>query len=200
MNRREFVGHLTVGPAALALCSGFIAATIASLEGCNAGSVWTQIQTWVPVGISAFEQILILVAPLAAPGIDVIAEAVKAGFSVLAGAISQYINAPAADKVTLLQKVQLAFQDVSQNLQAFLTAINVAGTNPIVKVVLGLVSIILSTIASFMSQIGPTPAPVALRAAGTQVDVVPVKRSLKQFKADFNAALVAAGHPELRVN
>jgi hypothetical protein len=194
ISRREFAGTLAAGAlAGTAGVSGFL------VGGCN-GSIWGEIQTWVPVGISAFEQVLTLIAPLAAPGIDAIAELVKAGFSVLAGAISQYINAPAADKATFLQKVQLAFKDVSDNLQAFLNAVNVSGSNPIIKVVLGLVSIILSTIASFMAQIGPTPAPIALTLGGTRMDVTPVKRTVKQFKQDFNNALVDAGHPELRIN
>lgn len=179
---------------------GTVALTTVGLESCNIGGIWSQIQVWVPVGIAAFEQVLALVAPLAAPGIDAIAELVKAGFAALASAVNQYINAPAADKITLKAKVLLIFSQLSGDIQSFLNAVKVEGTNPIVKVILGLVGIILSTISGFISQIGPTPAPASLRLGGASVQVVPVKRSLKQFKSDFNAALVDAGHPELQIH
>src|SRR6516164_10342155 len=113
MNRRELLGA-----GVLVLASG----VTLSLEGCD---VWSEIEQWVPTGIAAFEQIVTLVAPVAAPGIDAIAEAVKAAFSVLAAAVDQYRNAPADQKATLLQKVILAFNLVSTNLQQFLNAINV---------------------------------------------------------------------------
>ena len=107
MNRRQFVGSLSAGAAALAIGSSL------ELEGCNAASVWKDIETWLPAGISSFEAIVTLVAPLAAPGIDAIAETVKAAFAVLSGAVDSYINAPAADKATWLQRVELAFNDVT---------------------------------------------------------------------------------------
>jgi len=190
MNRRELLGA-----GVLVLASG----VTLSLEGCD---VWSEIEQWVPTGIAAFEQIVILVAPVAAPGIDAIAEAVKAAFSVLAAAVDQYRNAPADQKATLLQKVILAFNLVSTNLQQFLNAINVPGSSPIVKIVLGLVNIILSTIMGFVNRIQPTPATAAVRLtlSGQSVNVTPVVRSRAKFKSDWNAACVQAGHPEMQVN
>ena len=193
MNRRQFVGNLTAGAAALAIGSSF------TLVGCNAAGVWKDIETWLPAGISSFEAIVTLVAPLAAPGIDAIAETVKAAFAVLSGAVDQYINSPAADKATWLLKVETAFNDVTQNIQNFLTAIGQTG-NPIVKLALALAQIILSTISSFIGQIGPTPAPATLRVGEQTVTVVPVSRNRKTFVSDFNSACIQAGHPELEIH
>jgi hypothetical protein len=170
-----------------------------SFFGCNASNVWTDIKTWLPTGIASFEAIMMLVAPLAAPGIDAIAEMVKAAFAVLSAAVDQYIAAPAAEKQGWLAKVQLAFTDVTQNIQQFLTAVG-ASANPVVKLVLALATIILSTISAFLTKIGPTPAPVTLKLGSQSVTVVPVLRNRKSFVGDFNAACVDAGHPELQLH
>jgi hypothetical protein len=194
LNRREFAGALGLGAlAGTAGVSGFL------VGGCNPASVWKDIETWLPAGISSFEAIVTLVAPIAAPGIDAAAELVKSAFAVLSGAVDQYINAPAADKGSWLGKVETAFKAVEDNMQAFLTAIGQTG-NPIVKLALALANIILSTISSFLAQIGPTPAPVTLRAGAQTVNVVPVSRNRKSFVAAFNTECVQAGHPELEIH
>lgn len=189
MNRRQFVGNLTAGAAALAIGSSL------TLGGCSAAGVWNDIKTWLPTGIASFEAIMMLVAPLAAPGIDAIAEMVKAAFAVLSAAVDQYIAAPAAEKQGWLAKVQLAFTDVTQNIQQFLTAVG-ASANPVVKLVLALATIILSTISAFLGKIGPTPATFSLQGAV----VPPVLRNRKSFVSDFNAACIDGGHPEMVIH
>lgn len=194
MTRRSFGQASTLA----FLAFGFLG-SLFTMVGCN---VWTEIEQWVPVGITAFESVITLVAPMASPGLNAIAETVKAGFAALAAAVDQYIAAPAADKATLLQKVQLIFEDVSTNLQNFLNAVNIPGANPIVKVVLGLVNIILSTIAGFVNRIG-APAAIASRRltlAGQSVVVSPVFRTKKSFKHDFNVVCIDNGHPEAQIN
>lgn len=195
VTRRDFGASLGMGLlAGTAGVSGFL------VGGCNAAGVWKDIETWLPAGISSFEAIVTLVAPLAAPGISAIAETVKAAFAVLSGAVDQYINdTNPADKATWLAKVQTAFNDVTQNIQAFLTAIGQTG-NPIVKLALALAQIILSTISSFIGRIGPTPAPATLRVGSESVTVVPVSRNRKVFVSDFNSACITAGHPELEIH
>jgi hypothetical protein len=191
MNRRKFVGSLASGAAAAALGTASL-----ELEGCD---VWTEIQAWVPAGISAFEQIVTLVLPIAAPGINVIAQTVEAGFSALAAAVNQYINAPAASKATFKDKVLLIFSQLQGDIQAFLSAVNVDTGNPIVKIALGLVEIIVSTITGFLGQIGAvTPAPT-FRLSGQSVTIAPVRRDRKRFVSAFNNQLVLAGHPELKI-
>jgi len=194
--RRQFFSHLAQGAGVLAL-----AGTGMELGGCSLGSVWAQIQAWVPAGIAAFESVVTLVAPLAAPGIDTIATTVQAGFAALAAAVNQYLNAPAASKATLEQKVLLIFSQLQGDLQAFLSAVNVAGTNPIVKIVLGLISIIVSTITGFLGQIGTPPVtPASLTLGGSTIAITPASRNRAQFVKDFNAACVAAGHLELEIH
>lgn len=187
MNRRKFVGSLASGAAAIALAGGSL-----ELAGCN---VWAEIQAWVPAGVAAFESVVTLVAPLAAPAINTLATTVEAGFSALAAAVNQYINAPAASKATFKDKVLLIFSQLQGDLQAFLSAVNIDAANPILKIVLGLVDIIVSTITGFLTQIGaPVPAPT-MKLASVSITISPVKRDRKQFVKAFNAACV--GHQEL---
>ena len=194
VTRRDFGASLGMGLlAGTAGVSGFLEA------GRNPVSVWTDIETWLPKGIASFDAIVTLVDPLAAPGIDAFAELVRAGFAVLSAAVDQYIAAPAADKATFLGKVETAFNDVTHNINQFLAAIS-QSANPIVKLAVALATIILSTIEGFMQQIGPTPAPVTLRVGAETITVPPVQRNKKTFVADFNAACVAGGHPELEIH
>jgi hypothetical protein len=190
MNRRMFVGTLSTGAAAIAL---------AGTSACNPTDVWHEIEAWVPLGITAFESILALVAPLAAPGIDAIATLVKAGFSTLAAAIDAYLNAPAADKATFAQKVQLAFQDLVNNIQAFLTAIG-QSTSPIVTEAVALIQIIVETIEGFLGQIMPTPTPVAtFHLGGKSMVVTPVRRNRASFISAFNEVCNANNIPAARL-
>jgi hypothetical protein len=195
MNRRQFAGHLAKGSLAVAVLGGTL-----SLEACpGAKTVWDDIKTWLPTGIASFEAIMALVVPLAAPGINAIAEIVKAAFATLSAAVDQYMNAPADQKATWLGRVETAFKDVTDNIQAFLTALG-QSSNPIVKLVLVIATIILSTISAFLGKIGPTPVAFKLKLGQEEVLVVPVLRDRKKFVADFNAACVSGGHAELQIH
>jgi hypothetical protein len=190
MNRRQF---------ATSAALGFAGILLAGTEGCNSEDVWHEIEGWVPVGIQAFESVVALVAPLAAPGIDAIATMVEAGFSAVAAAIDAYLNAPAADKATFAQKLILAFQSLTGQIQNFLTALG-QSSNPIVKVAVMLIGIIVSTIEGFLNQIMPAPPANATFKVGERtIEIPPVRRSRKTFISQFNEQCVASGHPELEL-
>ena len=191
--RRQFI---STGGAILASAT---TVPVFAMFTCNSTDVWHSIEIWVPTGIAAFEQILNLVAPLQAPGIDAIAELVKAGFASLSAAVDQYINAPAASKATLAQKIILIFNDITANIQSFINALG-ASANPIVKIAVALITIIVSTIEGFLSQIMPNPpAPASFKVGRESVVITPVHRDRKGFVADFNEVARANGHPELAI-
>lgn len=168
---------------------------------CNATDVWHEIEQWVPLGIDGFNSIIALVDPLMSPAITAITTLIKAGFAVLSGAIDDYINAPAADKSSLIGKVETALTDLSNHFQDFVTAISVSG-NPIVTIAVALIKIILDTISGFVQKIVPTAAHAMLhelRAGATVVTINPVLRNRKEFIAVFNSQCVSSGHPELQL-
>jgi hypothetical protein len=193
LTRREFVE--------LGLVSTIGGSTLLTLEGCNATDVWHQIETWVPVGIDAFDSILAIVDPLMAPGAAAIALLVKAGFASLASAIDGYLNAPASEKTTWAAKVKLILSQLGTDLQSFLSAVNLSG-NPIVKVVVALVQVIVDTIAGFLGKVVPAAAssfPQTFRVGRETIHVEPMLRDRKKFVAAFNNACVANGHSELQI-
>jgi predicted PurR-regulated permease PerM len=193
MNRRTWM--LTTGAGAIAFAGG-------GLTGCTAASVFAQIQAWVPVGLSALQGILTVLAPVIGPiggSIGVIVGLIKASFADLMAAVSEYQNAPAAQKATLLDKIKLILQDLSDNFNKFLADLNISG-NPILSLVVSLVQVILNVLAGFAGALPGTP--VAMRRSvrlrdGSTVTVTPKTMSLSAFKKAFNTIAEQGGHAEI---
>jgi hypothetical protein len=173
----------------------FMASSFTLLSGgCTFGSVFSQIQAWVPVGLNAFNGVLTIlegagvINPIAGSAVALLIQTIQAAFAQLAADVQAYqsITPPPAGA---LAKIEATLGIIVTHFQAFLSSINISD-NKIVTLVVGLVQIILSTIAGFQSQL-PTAAAAAsrtLQVSGQTIAIVPVKRSVKQFKKDFNAA------------
>jgi hypothetical protein len=193
MNRRTWM--LTTGAGAIAFAGG-------GLAGCTAASVFAQIEAWVPVGLSALSGILTVLTPVIGPiggSIGVIVGLIKASFADLMAAVSEYQNAPAASKATLLDKIKLILQDLADNFNKFLADLNLNG-NPILSLVVSLVQVILNVLAGFAGALPGTPVAMKRQVRlrnGSTVTVTPAKMTLAQFKAQFNQLADAAGHPEI---
>lgn len=202
--RREFFGHLSRGSATVAMLGAVGSVDVLVMYACsqNPTDVWHEIEAWVPTGISAFEMVISLVDPLMSPAITAIAELVKAGFADLAAAIDSYINAPAADKQTWAQKVKLILTALGNNIQSFLSAIQLSG-NPIAKVVAVLIQVIVDTISGFVNNIPGLAAQASFKTEFKVGDITvivhPTVRDRKSFVAAFNEACNSTGHPELRL-
>jgi hypothetical protein len=191
ITRREF--NLICGRGTLALAAGGSALL---LDGC---SVWTEIEAYVPLGIDALTSIVDLLDPALAAAVDAAAGTIKAEFNQLAAAVTDYLNAPAADKATLKEKVATILTSIGNHFQGFLNAL---GSSPKIAIVVKLVKIILDTLAGFGLRIGGTAATAlhgSLVGGAHRVAVVPVKRSKREFISAFNREITADGHPELAI-
>jgi hypothetical protein len=178
--------------------------SLSFLTGCNATTIFQTILAWIPTAEKAFAGIVTILGPFLPPGASAIIAEVNAAFQVVVAAVNEYLNAPAADKTTFLDKLRVALQAVSDQIQAFLNAINIPG-NPIVAVVLGLAQVIISTIEGFLNNL---PVPVggkvltmqaALHCSGATVVVVPKLRNDSSFKKDFNAICEANGQTSIEL-
>lgn len=189
VGRRQFVGHLTRSAAAVALSSAVV-----SMSGC---SVWTDILNWVPVGEAALNSILSILSAngitVAAPGLAII-QTIEAGFTALVAAIKEY-QSTTPPPVGTLAKIETILTDIADNFSTFLKSLNISGG--LLGVIVGLAQVVLSTIAGFMGQL-PTPTPATAAHAAVRsltvgsaqpVVVVPVHRTRRAFKKDFNATL-----------
>lgn len=189
------------GTGALVLSTGGAGVLI---EGCNAGTVFQDILNWVPTAEAAFAGIVTILNPFLTPAVSAIIGMVNAAFQVVVTAVNEYEAAPAADKATALGKIRVALTAVSDQIQAFLSAINIPG-NPLIAVVLGLAQVIISTIEGFLNKI-PAPAGAkvhlarsSLHCSGVTVVVVPKVRTLSAFKATYNQVADTNGHPEIEL-
>ena len=185
MNRRQFVGHLSKSAAVLALAS-----TTIPLTGCNAV---TDLENWIPVALTSVSAIVKLLGNVIPAPVATTIALIQAGFSALLTAIKNYQagSGVLADITNAITAVESAFA-------SFFTTLNVP--TGLLNTIEGLAQIILSTIQAFANQINPASITrAALTVGGQQVPVSPVKRSVKKYRSDWNAACVQYGHPEAEI-
>jgi hypothetical protein len=196
VNRREFVKRSSLTAIGIRLAIG---ASSLGMVGCN---VFTDIENWVPVGIAAVNSIL---GVLSANGVVISAPiqlAVKTlmdAFNAITAAVKEYQSASPAP-VGTLAKVELAIKDVLDQFGAFLNQLNVL-PNGLFAIISGLAQVVISTITAFMGELPATSTAAYARASAVRttysvgavmIPVVPKKRSVKQFKKDFNSTLDGA--------
>lgn len=201
LSRRGFNKLVSVlGLAGLAeMSSGF---------ACSLSNVWADILKYVPVGLSAFTAILSILtgSGIGLTAVTGIVTLIKVGFADLQTAVAQYQAAATGQKTTLLGQVWEALTVVEANIQSFWANLTIPDAS-LSATVQGLLEVITTTLMGYQTQItpSPTPAPVSpataqavrMRAAlppGKMLAAVPVKRSVKQFREEFNAKLAAGGY------
>jgi hypothetical protein len=181
INRRQFAGSLTKGVLAFLVFSSSI------LTGCNAVS---DLETWIPVALTAVSQIVKLLGPVVPAPVAAAIAIIQAAFAALLTAIQSYQKGSGvlADIANGIAAVESAFS-------TFFAALNVPSV--LLDTIEGLAAIIISTIQAFAGEIGPAPATFAIN--GKAVPVTPVKRSAKQFTADWNAECVKQSVPQAEI-
>ena len=169
------------------------------MTGCN---VFDDILAWIPVATNAIDGIVAVLGTLVTPSAAAAITTIKALLDDLAAAVQAYLaDTNPADKSTLLAKIRTFLAAIMSSFQNFLDTLMLNG-NPILKIVLGLATIILSALAGFLGQLPtPTPAPASFRLSGQTVPITPkYYKHVKNFKSDWNAAAVQNGHPEIQIH
>jgi hypothetical protein len=174
-----------------------------SLLSTGCGTSFATILSWIDTGLAAFQAVVDLLVGqgilmvTAGSAIDLVIKAVKAAIADIGTAVSNYNAAPAASKASLVGKISTALV-VAQNLIAqFWNDLSIPDTK-LASTVAGLLGLIVSTLAGFMSLLPPTPAPAALRTFPKTLTVTPQKRSVPQFKSAFNGILDANGFSQYK--
>jgi hypothetical protein len=165
--------------------------------GCWLSSVYADIIKYVPIGLSAFSSIVSILSGAGVIGVPIgaaiagIVALVNKGFADLQTAVNSYQSAPAASKSILLGAISTALSTVEAYIQQFWSNLTIPDAQ-LASLVEGLLGVITSTLLGFASQL-PAPAPSAaltMRASLRKtINVAPKKRSLRQFRDDFNALL-----------
>jgi hypothetical protein len=196
MQRREWLKSLG-SYFVLALATGGSLLT----TGCFSVS---QISSWLGVGIQAVTSIVNLLtgagvmSTAAGVALTTVLALLKAGFADVQAAIVAYQDAPAANKQTALGKVSTAMQAIGDELQKLWSDLTIPDSQ-LASIVQGLIGIILSTIAGFMTQLPPPLVQSKAMGLPRKLSVTPQKRTQKQFVGDFNQVISGAGHPELAI-
>ena len=184
MKRRAFFSRI-----------GAILATICMvpyLAGCNA---ITDLEHWIPVALSAVSSIVKLLGPIVPAPVSAIIVLIQAGFSALLAAIQSYQSGKG-----VLADITNAIESIEGNFQAFFAQLNVSPS--LLALIEGLASLILSTIQAFSNEISPASANRLMAHVGNTgriMTITPVKRSISQFKAVWNAECVKADKPEAQI-
>lgn len=174
-------------------------AEISSGWACSFASVYASILKYVPVGLSAFAAILSIMSGggiVIAPALGAIVALVNAGFADLKAAVAAYDAAPAANKATLLGKISTVLASVEANLQAFWSNLTIPDAK-LESLIQGLIGVITTTLMGFATQLPPPAPSPALMAKGSlrrTITLPPQKRSIAQFRNDFNKLLKDNGY------
>ena len=167
--------------------------------GLSCESIFADIESYVPIGLAAFNEILSLVDPTEAALLTPIINDVKAAFADLTAAITQYENAPASDKSTLLGKITTAINAVIDEINQFWNDLKLPDSG-LASTIEGVLQIILSTLAAFLPLIGG--ALLSKKKLAKTIPLIPLtKKQLgkNQVKASINACFVKWGHPDKQI-
>lgn len=170
-----------------------------SMTGCNVIQDLIDFIPWIIRAINSIKNILGVFMP---PGAGVIVGIIIGVLADLQAAAVEYQSDPLpADKATLLAKIETFLRDIVEHFQSFLDALGSAGV--IASVVIGIIQVVLSTIGWFAGQLASKtgrlnvlPMPRSMRAGNQMIFVVAQKRSIKQFKDEFNKVVYYNGHAE----
>jgi hypothetical protein len=180
MNRRNFATSIMKW----AMVALFVPVTFMA-QGCSAV---TDLENWIPVALTAVSQIVKLLGPVVPAPVSAAIAVIQAAFAALLTTLQNYKKG-----TSVLSDISNAIAAVEAAFQSFFSTLGVP--SGLLSTIEGLAAIILSTIQAFASEIAPTP-PAMMAINGHAVPVTPKKRSVKTFRADWNAQCVSSGHPE----
>jgi hypothetical protein len=165
-----------------------IFATTLLMTGCNAVS---DLETWIPVALTAVSQIVKLLGPVIPAPVGAAIALIQAAFAALLTTIQNYKKG-----TSVLSDIANGIVAVESAFSSFFASLSVNST--LLATIEGLAAIIISTIQAFAGEIGPAP-PATFAINGKAVPVTPIKRSVKQFTADWNAECVKQSVPQAEI-
>lgn len=180
------------------------------LSGCS--NVWDDIIAYAPVGISAVTNLLNLLGSFgiipvgSGTAAAALISAITTGWNDVVADVKLYQSEPA--NATLAQKIEDELQAISNQVTAFRANLNL-GTSTEAKIIQALLSLILTTIAGFISAVAakagvPTAAAIkksrrTVIVGGQSLVIEPKYRKRSEFVKEWNAAVDQAGHAEIEI-
>jgi len=176
MNRRQFTGHLVGGLA--------LAGTSLTLEGCSAIS---DLQSWVPVGLAAFDGVAAVVDSV----FTTVATTVDALWAAVNAAIAYYQHS--TDPVTTrLDKLIAALDALASGLTQAVAALPVSIPAGVLTAAKAILALTIATLKSIQARLEPTPTPVPAAVKLAIGGTAPAK-SKRDYVKQVNAICAANG-------
>jgi hypothetical protein len=189
MNRREliFKGALTAA-----------AITAIPMGGCSSGSVLSELETYVPIGLQAFAGVVSLINPAAGGALSLVVAIIPKLWGDITVAINNYKAAGStgvpADIIAALNAASAGISQVSTDLTGL---VNVPAVD--IAIAKGILLLITTTLGAIVAKFAPKPA-AALASQSIVINGVTVNitgaTSGKQFLAEFNNILAIGNHSE----
>jgi hypothetical protein len=199
MTRRMFTKQ--AGTGLLVLATGCL-----TMDGCSFAQ---DILAWAPLGLAAFNAVITMLETFgiitADPALVIIVAAVRTGFADLVQDVKLYeaIKPPPSGA---LAEISAVLTLIAGNIKDLFATIQTSFA-PVINLIIGLVQLILGTIAGFVNTIGPQPGMTLTTATMANsfkfsvnrqtVNYVPLKMSPAKFKHDWNAICTSQGHKEM---
>lgn len=184
MNRREFAGHLALGAAGTAL-----AVSTLELEGC---SVVSDLETWVPVGLSAFDTLISYINPVAGSALAIAVQTANNLWAAVATAVANYQHTT-DPTTTLLDKIIAAMDALQGGLSTVLANIPTGLSAAVLTAVKFGFGLLLTTLKAIQAKLEPAPA--GKLQATAPINGASAAKSKGDFISQFNKQVcVASGH------
>jgi hypothetical protein len=170
------------------------------LAGCpTLGTIESDLNAWVPLGLDAFDGVLALFDPPLAAALTPVSALVIAGLHSIEDAIADWQAADATQKPGLLGGIIAAIQTAQKDIGEFLAAVGVQAPALLVpaKALATIILGILQFFANKLSGSATTAASTVTLSTGA-IQVEPLNLSQPQFQSKFDAKADALGHPEAR--
>lgn len=177
------------------------------MSGCpfSAAGVLAALERYIPLGLQAFAGIVALINPPAGSAINTAVLIAKALWTDVQEAIATYNAAPAADKTTLLGRVDTGLQALLNGLTRLLSSLGLHSQTDQQTAVAALM-LLIAVLSGIQAEL-PLPSAPAARArraalparfniGAQQVEIV---GDPKKFKEQYNAIMRAGGHAQLQL-
>jgi hypothetical protein len=177
--RRSFI--LTSGGACALLAGG----SVGLLGGCTPASAWNELETWVPVGLAAFDGVASIVDTV----FTSVAATVDALWAAVENAVSlyQHTTDPTA---TVLDKVIATLDALSGGLTQALAALPISIPAAVLIAARAILALTIATLKSIQAKIEPASA---ARKAALVASAVPPATSTSNYIKQVNAIFAANG-------
>jgi len=177
ISRRYFLG--AAGATALA------AGGTVYLGGCSASSAWNELETWLPVGLAAFDGLAGIVDTV----FTSIASTVDALWAAVQNAVSLYMHTT-DPTTTILDKVIATLDALQGGLAQALAALPVSIPAAVLAAAKAVLGLTIATLKSIQAKIEPTNA---TRQAAVKASTVTPATSTKDYTKQVNAIFAANG-------